>query len=29
MTDAAQAPGGGRGAAAGAVRPDDQPSPDW
>ena len=28
MTDAAQAPGGGRGAAAGAVRPDDQPSPD-
>jgi ribonuclease D len=28
MTDAAQAPGGGRGAAAGAARPDGQPSPD-
>jgi ribonuclease D len=28
MTDAARAPGGGRGAAAGAVRPDGQPSPD-
>lgn len=28
MTDAARAPGGGPGAAAGAVRPDGQPSPD-
>jgi ribonuclease D len=27
MTDAAQVPGGGRGAAAGAARPDGQPSP--
>ena len=28
MTDAAQAPGGGRGTAAGPARPDGQPSPD-
>jgi ribonuclease D len=28
MTDAAQVPGGGRGAAAGAARPDGQPSPE-
>ena len=28
MTDTARAPGGGRGAAAGAARPDGQPSPD-